>query len=399
LPENKLNLTLQAMKTLYPEIHPYQTFFLETGSKHAVYVEQSGNPGGIPVVFLHGGPCSGTKPDHRRFFNPELYRIILFDQRGCGLSVPFGELENNTTQDLIDDMERIRNQFAIEQWLVFGGSWGGALALLYACQHKDRVMGLILRAVFLARQQDLDWFAKDGASRIYPEQWQRLIESVPEQNRDNLVQGLCDVLWGEDEVAQRRAAREWIAWGSQVSLGNDYQPGPKGEHATEKLVKQARMELHYAKHHYFINDCMDAEGTTPRMEEVEQCREQLPTTPRMEEVEQCREQLPTTPRMEEVEQCREQLPRAPTVGALGDAGAVAGENQILDSCGALDKIPTVIIHSRHDFVCPMEAGYSLHKMLPNAEYVVLPNAGHVAQGAEMIDALVAATDRFAEVRR
>jgi len=371
------------MKTLYPEIQPYQTFFLKTDSKHAVYVEQSGNPDGIPVVFLHGGPCSGTKPDHRRFFNPELYRIILFDQRGCGQSLPFGELENNTTQDLIDDMERIRSQLTIEQWLVFGGSWGGALALLYTFQHKDRVMGLILRAVFLARQQDLDWFAKDGASRIYPEQWQRLIESVPEQSRDNLVQGLCDILWGEDEVARRRSAREWMAWGSQVSLGNDYQPGPKGEHATEKMVKQARMELHYAKYHYFIDDCMEAGGTIQRMEEVEQCKEQLPTTPRMEEV----------------EQCREQLPRAPTVGALGDTGAEAEENQILDNCGALDNIPTVIIHGRHDFVCPMESGYSLHKMLPNAEYIVLPNAGHIAQGPEMVDALVTATDRFAEVRR
>jgi len=111
------------MKTLYPEIIPYHTFFLETGSKHSVYVEQSGNPDGMPVIFLHGGPCSGTKPDHRRFFNPELYRIILFDQRGCGLSLPFGELENNTTQDLIDDMERIRQHLAIDQWLVFGGSW------------------------------------------------------------------------------------------------------------------------------------------------------------------------------------------------------------------------------------------------------------------------------------
>jgi len=344
------------MKTLYPEIQPYQTFFLETGSQHAVYVEQSGNPDGIPVIFLHGGPCSGTKPDHRRFFNPELYRIILFDQRGCGQSLPFGELENNTTQDLIDDMERIRNHLAIEQWLVFGGSWGGALALLYACQHKEKVMGLILRAVFLARQQDLDWFAKEGVNRIYPEQWQRLIESVPGQSRGNLVQGLCDVLWGEDEVAQRRAAKEWIAWGSQVCLGNDYQPSSKGEHATEKTVKQARMELHYAKHHYFINDCADAGGTTPRMEEVEQCKEQLPRATR---------------------------------------GAVAEENHILDSCGALDKIPIVIIHGRHDFVCPMEAGYSLHKALPNAEYIVLPNAGHIAQGEEMINALVAATDKFA----
>ncbi|MEY3288444.1 MAG: prolyl aminopeptidase [Pseudomonadota bacterium] len=311
------------MKTLYPEITPYHTFFLETGSQHAVYVEQSGNPDGIPVIFLHGGPCSGTKPDHRRFFNPEYYQIILFDQRGCGLSLPFGELENNTTQDLIDDMERIRQQLGIDQWLVFGGSWGAALALLYAQQQPDKVIGMIIRAVFLVRQQDFDWFSKEGVNRIYPEQWQRLLESIPEHGREDLLQGLCDVLWSDDEVAQRRVAKEWMAWGGQVALGNDYQPDKQSNHVTDKMVKQVRMELNYARCRYFIK-----------------------------------------------------------------------ENQILDNCAILQNIPTLIIHGRQDLVCPIEAGMKLHQALPHADYLVLPNAGHIAQGSEMIDALVTATDKF-----
>jgi proline iminopeptidase len=311
------------MKTLYPEITPYHTFFLETGSKHSVYVEQSGNPDGFPVVFLHGGPCSGTKPDHRRFFNPKHYRIILFDQRGCGLSLPFGELENNTTQDLIDDMERIRKQLRIDQWLVFGGSWGAALGLLYAQQHQENTAGIIVRAVFLARQQDLDWFAKDGANRIYPEQWQQLVAFIPEQSEANLLPGLCAALWGEDEVSKRRVAREWMAWGGQVALGNDYQPRDESQHITGKMVKQVRMELHYARHNYFIK-----------------------------------------------------------------------ENQILEECAILCNIPIIIIHGRMDFVCPIEAGMKLHQALPHARYIVLPNAGHIAQGPEMIDALVSATDEY-----
>ncbi len=315
------------MKTLYPELAPYHHFFLETGSKHQVYVELSGNPEGFPVIFLHGGPCSGTKPDHRRFFNPEQYQIILFDQRGCGQSLPFGELENNTTQDLIADMENIRHTLGIDQWLVFGGSWGAALALLYAQQHTEQVAGLILRAVFLARQADLDWFAKDGANRIYPEQWQKMIDSVPESARNQPTLALYDALWGEDELAKRRAAKEWMAWGAQVALGNAYQPSHESEHITEKMVKQARMELHYAHQHYFIK-----------------------------------------------------------------------ENQILENCVLLSAIDTVIIHGRQDFVCPIEAGMRLHQALPQAQYQILANAGHIAQGADMIDALVSATDQFIELR-
>jgi proline iminopeptidase len=311
------------MKSLYPEIEPHSIFFLKTGSPHEVYVEESGNPDGIPVIFLHGGPCSGTKPDHRRFFNPDNYRIILFDQRGCGFSKPFGELEANTTQHLCADMERIRQQLKISQWLLFGGSWGGTLALLYAQQFPKRVSGMILRGVFLARQQDLNWFIKDGVRLIYPEQWLRLFESVPERG-ENLVQSLYNAVTGDDEITQRRVAREWAAWNGQVALGNDFQPMTAGTHVTETMVKQARMELHYANHRYFIE-----------------------------------------------------------------------ENQILAGCKNISDISTVIIHGRKDLVCPIESAVRLYQALPGAEYIILPEAGHVAQGTQMIDALVSATDQFA----
>ncbi len=311
------------MKTLYPELEPFNSFFLQTGTKHTVYVEQSGNPQGIAVIFLHGGPCSGTKPDHRRFFNPEKYHIILMDQRGCGNSLPFGEIENNTTQDLIDDMERIRKQLNIEQWLVFGGSWGGTLTLLYAQHHTSRVLGMIIRAVFLARKKDSDWYIREGASRIYPEIWQKLIDSIPKQSGIELTEGLYNAVFGRDEVSRKRAAKAWINWGGQVALLDEYMVDNKQGHVTKTMVQQVQMELHYAQHKYFIT-----------------------------------------------------------------------ENQILNNCDALRNIPTIIIHGRKDLVCPIEAGYRLHKALSNAEYIILPNAGHIASGKDMINALVDATDKM-----
>lgn len=314
------------MKVLYPQIEPFHPFFLQPDGVHSIYVEQSGNPDGIPVIFLHGGPCSGTRPDHRRFFNPQKYHIILMDQRGCGLSLPFGELENNTTQDLIDDMERIRKQLRIDQWLLFGGSWGSALTLLYAQQHTNSVAGMVIRGVFLARQNDLDWFAKDGVGRIYPEKWQQLITSVPEHSGTDLVKALCDAVFGSDEVTKRRAANAWIAWGGQVALMQDYQEDEKPVHITKKMVQQVQMEMHYAQNKYFIT-----------------------------------------------------------------------ENQVLNGSGVLQDIPTIIIHGRNDLVCPMEAGMSLSNALPKAEFIVLPNAGHIASGEEMIDSLIDATDKMLEL--
>ena len=311
------------MKILYPELTPFHTFFLETDTVHQVYVEQSGNPAGIPVIFLHGGPCSGTKPDHRRFFNPECYHIILLDQRGCGLSEPFGELEGNTTQDLLADMERIRQQLRIDQWLLFGGSWGATLALLYAQQYPQRVLAMILRGVFLARQQDMQWFLQNGVNLIYPQRWQAVLGSVAAKAGDDVLAMLFAAVFGDDPDAAERAALQWQLWGGQVALGGEFAPGD--DVMAPNTVKQTQMELHYACNRYFI-----------------------------------------------------------------------AENQVLQNCGILQNIPTVIIHGQNDLTCPLEAGWRLQQALPHARFVVLPNAGHVAKGEEMVDALVSATDFMAE---
>lgn len=236
------------MKILYPEIEPFQTFFLETGSQHQVYVEQLGIPKGIPVVFLHGGPCSGTKPKHRRFFDPDIYHIILFDQRGCGLSTPFGELEGNTTQDLIADMERIRQQLNIKQWLLFSGSWGSTLALLYAQQFTENVAAIIVRGLFLARKQDLAWFMKTGAPALYPEQYKKLLDSLPGHD----IEMLYDTLWGKDELAVRRVTKAWMQWSAQVALAELYDPNEVLVDISTTMVKQVKMELNYARNRYFI---------------------------------------------------------------------------------------------------------------------------------------------------
>ncbi|QSA98334.1 prolyl aminopeptidase [Methylococcus sp. EFPC2] len=242
------------MKTLYPAIEPYAVHHLDTEDGHRVYFEEAGNPKGLPVVYLHGGPGSGCKSFHRSFFDPARYRVILLDQRGAGRSAPAGGLENNTTAHLLADLEAIRSRLGLDRWLVFGGSWGAALGLLYAQAHPDAVSGLILRGTFLARQRDLEWFVKDGVSRIYPDYWDEFLSQFPPALRDDPLTALHRTLIGEDELARLRAAKAWILWSARVSHLEVFNPSDLDRQAPTALAQQARIEAHYAAHSYFIDE-------------------------------------------------------------------------------------------------------------------------------------------------
>ncbi len=204
------------MSSLYPPIEPYSQAELETGDGHTLYYECSGNPDGKPVIFLHGGPGSGCLPVHRQFFDPEVYNIVLLDQRGCGKSCPHASLKNNTTRHLVEDLEKLRETLAIEQWQVFGGSWGSTLALAYAQSNPERVTELVLRGIFMFRQTEIDWLYKDGASRIFPEFWQEFAEFIPEADRHDLISAYYDLLTGTDDATRLSAARSWALWEHRV---------------------------------------------------------------------------------------------------------------------------------------------------------------------------------------
>ena len=241
------------MRTLYPELAAYSVGTLSVDGGHSVYYEESGNRKGIPVVYLHGGPGSGSNEKHRRYFAPDKYRIIIFDQRGCNRSIPRGETRNNTTRDLIEDMESLRMELGIDKWLVYGGSWGAALGLLYAQEHPDRVRGMILRGTFLARQEDLDWFIRHGDNRIFPDAWEEFIALIPENERDDLVEAYHRRVHGNDPELQYQAARAWSRWsGTIVSyLLTETSPEPANE---EQVLHEVLIETHYARHRYFIDD-------------------------------------------------------------------------------------------------------------------------------------------------
>ncbi|MCI0399811.1 MAG: prolyl aminopeptidase [Gammaproteobacteria bacterium] len=241
------------MRALYPAIEPYRVHHLSVDPPHVIYVEECGTRDGIPVLFLHGGPGSSCKPYHRQFFDPARYRAILFDQRASGGSTPHGELAGNTTQALIGDIERIRDALGIEKWLLFGGSWGATLAVLYAEMHPDRALGLVLRGTFLARAQDLDWIVKSGANRIFPDAWEEFIGFIPKAERDDLVEAYYRRLLSDDEPLQLAAAKAWSAWATRVVTYTLPQPENPSESAGKnKVVDEARIECHYAAHQYFL---------------------------------------------------------------------------------------------------------------------------------------------------
>jgi proline iminopeptidase len=233
---------------LFPPIEPYRTGRLNVSRLHELYFEESGDPKGQPVVFVHGGPGGGTDPEQRRFFDPEFYRIILFDQRGSGLSTPFAELKENTTWDLVSDMEKLRTELKIDQWHVFGGSWGSTLSLIYAQTHPERVKSLCLRGIFLCREQEIRWFYQFGAHHIYPDAWESYKNEIPPQERDDFVQAYYKRLTSDNKQVQLSAAKAWSTWEMATSfLQANLDSLAKGDDP-EFALPFARIECHY-----FIN--------------------------------------------------------------------------------------------------------------------------------------------------
>ena len=242
------------MQKLYPAITPYHESQLKVSETHTLWIEESGNPEGIPVVFLHGGPGAACEKYHRQFFDPQHYRIVLFDQRGCGRSTPHAELLENTTQNLVADIEKIREQLKIDKWLVFGGSWGSTLALVYAQTHPQRVTGLILRGIFLCRQRDIQWFYQDGTSYIYPDLWQRYIKVIPENERDDIVAAFYKRLTSGDQTIQADAAKAWSVW--EGSTSNLITKSEVLNHFSDDKIalSLARIECHYFVNNSFLRE-------------------------------------------------------------------------------------------------------------------------------------------------
>jgi proline iminopeptidase len=308
--------------SLYPEIEPYNAGMLDLDGRHRMYFEESGNPKGAPVLFLHGGPGAGAAAAHRRFFDPALYRIVIFDQRGAGRSTPLGEITDNTTPLLVADIEKLREHLGIKSWVVFGGSWGSTLALAYGEFHPERCTGLILRGIFLCRKSEIDWFLYE-LRNLFPEAWRAFSDPIPAAERGDLLSAYYSRLTNPDPAVHMPAAR---TWGTYEGSCSTLMPSPEtvayfaGDVVSLGL---ARIEAHYFKHDIFLP-----------------------------------------------------------------------ENYLLANVDRIRNIPGVIVQGRYDAVCPIVSADDLHRAWPEAEYHIIPDAGHSAWEPGICAALVRACEKL-----
>lgn len=238
--------------SLYPEIEPYATHRIAVDPPHELHVEECGNRAGVPVVFLHGGPGAGFEPYHRRFFDPARYRVVLFDQRGAGRSTPHASLERNTTPDLVADLEKIREFLGIERWVLFGGSWGSTLALVYAETHPKRVLALLVRGIFLCRPWEIRWFYQDGANRVFPDYWEEFVAPIPPEERDDLLRAHYRRLTSEDEVVRLASAKAWSVWEGRTATLRPNETVVNFFSEPHTALSLARIEAHYFAHDSFL---------------------------------------------------------------------------------------------------------------------------------------------------
>jgi len=310
-----------ALNDFFPPIEPYATGMMAVEAPHTIYWEQCGNPKGYPILFLHGGPGAGCSPRHRQFFDPAHYNIHLFDQRGAGRSTPLGCIENNTTEKLIEDIERLREFWGVEKWHVFGGSWGSTLALAYAEAHPERVSGLILRGIFILRKWEIDWFLTQ-IGRIWPEVEKQLLDHLTPPERENILESYYQRLINPDPAIHMPAARVWYYYESATS---NLLPVPEQPSAEMDVVARgmSTMEAHYFRNNLFEPD-----------------------------------------------------------------------DKLLRDVGKIRHIPAFIVQGRYDLVCPLRSANDLHEAWPEAEYVVIPDAGHSAMEPGIRSALIGATEKF-----